>query len=889
MATQSNKFDPLQYGAKPVASFDPTQFGAKPIQQGPFKFDVGQLSSQERQVQTNQRVSRFNQETEQYKKEAGAGAFARNFLSGLPLIGAPIRQGLATGQQLATGSVTKSLVNTQMQAGQTKANLLKTIREKEAKGQDTRSLKIAYNNLVENTPDYDKEVDRIIPGSKQTYGQALGNVGEIALDMIGAGTFGKNAAGSETGKLLVTGNKSAAAARSLSSIGVKSTESPAVQAARAGLPSILPRGTAGLFTKEGASNVLRGGAFGYGSDITMGLQGRRGEDREGVNSFIPGLGTGLGFGIPLVIHGIQSAVNLTRNVKNEGLKRGIAESLYNRDKAVNDLEEKYTEISTGTQSGRRRFDKAQKASELKNLAGTEGRPPQRVLAESGVVPNIEGHRLATTEQADQLRESISPLAKINRKALQEVARGTGPIDLNDIEEQAIARVRTPRNIDAGTADGLESEIRDAFSGLRKQYGNSIDIVKLDDIKSARWGKVPFNTLRPLQKDANYAIAKTAQSIVQDTAKAAGNDAVAQLNREIGDRLDAASFLEGLNGRVVKGGQLKRYAYMAIGSTLGTTLPGKIVGALGGDMVAEILISNSVSNPVKSLVLQNIQQTNPQAYDDVVGWLSQQNLLQNTRLQLPAPDDSTSYINQGRPIRVLPSNRGNNVDYFQNNNDVVAQSARNTRTINSARPTANTVSSINNISDNLPQSKGFVNTIDRHIQEARGYSPDDIQAGGGLRTLIKGVKDDIVAGLSAEGFPDVAQKVQNADVSKIKSVDELSYVIKSLANDRTIDVSSFPAGFTAKMTPLRGLIYPSTKTAAAQELDSFVNKALLDGVIRFDDISEASNALVQYIRQNGIDSIPPIQVNAAGRIIDGVHRYDAFKQLGYKQIPTIIVR
>jgi hypothetical protein len=80
MATQSNKFDPLQYGAKPVASFDPTQFGAKPIQQGPFKFDVGQLSSQERQVQTNH-----------IKKKLGLGhllgIFYRDYLSLGPLFG----------------------------------------------------------------------------------------------------------------------------------------------------------------------------------------------------------------------------------------------------------------------------------------------------------------------------------------------------------------------------------------------------------------------------------------------------------------------------------------------------------------------------------------------------------------------------------------------------------------------------------------------------------------------------------------------------------------------------------------------------------------------------------------------------------------------------------
>jgi hypothetical protein len=110
--------------------------------------------------------------------------------------------------------------------------------------------------------------------------------------------------------------------------------------------------------------------------------------------------------------------------------------------------------------------------------------------------------------------------------------------------------------------------------------------------------------------------------------------VAQLNREIGDILEASKFLAKLDGTTVKGGQITRLTGMIIGASSQTGIVGKIAGALGGDMAAKMLINASVAGPVKRLLLSRLQQTDPKAYTAALIWLKENGQLKDIRLALP---------------------------------------------------------------------------------------------------------------------------------------------------------------------------------------------------------------------------------------------------------------
>ena len=346
----------------------------------------------------------------------------------------------------------------------------------------------------------------------------------------------------------------------------------------------------------------------------------------------------------------KDVAEATRNLPDD-VKEAIAPLGENmQKKAVAGLEDTYTELLTGTKGRNAKLFKSQQATIAKNAGGTVGKPPEKILAEAGIVPRTGARsRLETLEQAADFKKSVEPLAKINRSALREVEQATQPIALDDLETQALKLARSTRNIDSGAAPDLTKEVKASFQALREEYGPTVSITKLDDIKSARWGNVKFDSTRPFRSDADYLIAKAAQGTIEDTAAAAGFDDVAQLNRLIGDRLEAAKFLASIDGQVMKGGQLKRYVFSAVGSTFGNTIPGKIAGALGGDLVAKILIDNSVAGPVRRLILRGIEQQDPAAYTSALKWLDDQNVIRSARLALPAGTPGANVINEGRPI------------------------------------------------------------------------------------------------------------------------------------------------------------------------------------------------------------------------------------------------
>lgn len=373
--------------------------------------------------------------------------------------------------------------------------------------------------------------------------------------------------------------------------------------------------------KDTAKILPEGLSFGYGYDVASGLQ-----DKEGGEAFKPGTMTALGAAIPVGIGGIRVA------------KNAITPSV---SKSINSLEQTYADLMSGTTPGKKKISKLEQKTEIVNKAGTSGKTPMRTLAEQGIIPRRSGTKLDTFEQAQEYRNNISHLKDANKEALKEVGLSSQLSRLDDLEGASIQYANSQKNIDSGRAPKMIKEIRVEFAHLRDSYPDGvIPIGKVDEIKSARWDNVFGNKglvdADVLKKDSEYAIAKAMQKHIEEVAHVAGNPEVAQLNREIGDRLEAAKFLEELNGKTIKGGRLLKYVSTAIGSTVGQTLPGKIIGAISGNLVGEIIISRNVAGPIKRIMLRNLETKDPASYTKTIEWLRKQKLDKETRLLLPAP-------------------------------------------------------------------------------------------------------------------------------------------------------------------------------------------------------------------------------------------------------------
>jgi len=161
-------------------------------------------------------------------------------------------------------------------AGHTKLanDLNKRIKEKRERGEDTSRLERALDEYVKDTPKLEDFTGDVI---NKTTGQVLGEAAGTALEIAPFGTYGKATKGMKAGQLApkVTAAPTA----------VKATKELLTKPSK-------------FLTKEGAKQAAEGAAFGYGVDVTQGLQ-----EKEGAGAFKPGIGTAIGAVAPALVKG----------------------------------------------------------------------------------------------------------------------------------------------------------------------------------------------------------------------------------------------------------------------------------------------------------------------------------------------------------------------------------------------------------------------------------------------------------------------------------------------------------------------------------------------------------------------------------------------------------
>ena len=157
-----------------------------------------------------------------------------------------------------------------------------------------------------------------------------------------------------------------------------------------------------------------------------------------------------------------------------------------RSKAVASLEADYSKWAGQTKPGVKNLAKMDAKVTKLNQAGTSGQTPQRILAESHIIPETEGTKFRTYDQAAAYRESLAPLTEAQKKAIKHIDPITPKTLVSDFEERAVAKVRTSQNIANGKANKLEADIRREFAEYRSNYGGELTLETVDDIESARY-------------------------------------------------------------------------------------------------------------------------------------------------------------------------------------------------------------------------------------------------------------------------------------------------------------------------------------------------------------------------------------------------------------------
>lgn len=485
--------------------------------------------------------------------------FATNFGKALVSNLVPSEVGLGKSLQKIYGNQGATYSKQIEQLSGTQQSTAKAIREKEARGEDATKLKQIYNDnatmlrqLQGNLKD-----ETTLP----TTGQVSGQLAGTALDLLTAGTYGKATQGMQAGKLAVQGKTSLAVANTTklpANLVPQATSKVPAIATASGIPElaqIARQKSAGLLTKQGLGNVAVGGGIGYGYDVTQGLQGNRGQDRTGGNAFIPGVGTALGAGIPIVAGSVQSI----KNARDPVLQADKLIQQRQRELAKLDS---YQTLKNATEKGRARGIDVQKVlSETDVLHGSVDKTGTiTTKGDGGAVEQYTKQFIDGNESivSDALKKegATYPLAKIKERLL-------AAVDKAGLEGEALVKAKS----------AVEREVRGY--ALRADAAGNVPLSVVHDAKINKYNNINFFASGN-SKTYDKTVARTLKDIVEETSQAID---VKEVNAELAKHFAVIDYLNKLDGKKVDGGKLGKYFASTIGSIVGSHFGP--LGAIGG--------------------------------------------------------------------------------------------------------------------------------------------------------------------------------------------------------------------------------------------------------------------------------------------------------------------
>ena len=341
--------------------------------------------------------------------------------------------------------------------------------------------------------------------------------------------------------------------------------------------SLLPGGKA----VNKVSKALRTLAPGYAADVTMGLTGQRGEDREGASAFVPGMGTAMAG----ALGGVQKLLN--RPLKSERI-------ITKREQELSAIENNYAGMRKNND-----YSKDAGVGSRKRVASTD------VLSDA-----VDENGLVRTKQpggaVEQYRkQTIDGYEGVVRKNLE---RLNEKVSLSKVEQELTNSI-----IDSGLeGDDLISalaKVKKEIEGyrLKADADGNVPLTVIHDAKISTAGGINWQT-PPEQKTYRKAIASGLKKTVENNSVTqvelnGKTYKIADINAELKNYYDDLDYLESLDGKRVKGGKLGKYfaqtsgnivgamaggMFGPTGSAVGTILGGELAGRIKGSMLSRTL-------------------------------------------------------------------------------------------------------------------------------------------------------------------------------------------------------------------------------------------------------------------------------------------------------------
>lgn len=508
----------------------------------PFKYDVAETSED--------KIARYTAEAQEAKKKADkANSFvelyvrpvANAVLPGVADLGDTI-SGITNAKQLS-----KMHQETVRGMTDSQAQLIKGIGEAEKAGRDTTKLKRLYNQSVDELERIERSYQDATAGANKTTGQVVGELGETALNVLTAGTYGKAAAGMKAGELAVK-------------------EAPAVVSQTA---NILSKNASKLAT---AGKIAEGAAIGEGYDIAENLRA----GKTGSDVLTEGYGKYIGAAVPTLL-------GVTKGTASKLAELTPAQAKIRLTDNLNDIFKKGT---IGVKK-------------ISDFADERGINLGEEIVNREIKPIVNNDRLKFDPEAfTKLDTEIADDSRLIDEVIQQYP--DAEIKAQELKTQVAKDIaNNPEAKRQGTVGDLTREANAKIDDYIAQTGSDIfNVEAIQEFKKGMWelSKKYSKTTEVGKSDAYSILGSTFRKMIEDEIP---DVKIKDINAKIGKTQEVYKMLDKINslqdgGIVLSGGKVGKYATDVAGATVGAIIGSQLgvvggaVGAVTGKMLATIL-------------------------------------------------------------------------------------------------------------------------------------------------------------------------------------------------------------------------------------------------------------------------------------------------------------
>lgn len=299
-----------------------------------------------------------------------------------------------------------------------------------------------------------------------------------------------------------------------------------------------------------------------------------------------------------------------------------------------------------------------KATEIFKAASDNGHNISDTLANNKlklsdhVETSATGNKVFNT--ADTAEKMHADAAKTSnemlRPALEKADASVPKTPVKDVINESIKNVQKSK-MTSEVKDRIIESLDQTRASLEKAHPDGLSLTDLHDEKIVRDANAKYSPVGDvatnMEATKNKAIADVARKMVEE--KAPPEIPVKAFNAELAKQHQAANYLDALHGKPVPKsvlGSIAKTAAKVVGASVGSGLGGGVLGGVGGYHIGGMVESliESVPNPVKSMLLDNLKTTNPEAFTKVQGYLN--NLDTNGSVAKPMTTETSITKNKG---------------------------------------------------------------------------------------------------------------------------------------------------------------------------------------------------------------------------------------------------